>query len=567
MVKYNSRFRGGIEEQLVKIAGYSTTEIDVKRALEMSKGWGVVSASSGLEDVFTSNKWRKNVESAEIRDDNSTIFFHLKGGDFVEVEKPMGKVAKTTELQKFDLNMVDNDKTIREIEEKSYGVKTYKRADDEAQPDDGDAFFTSTGNLGSMTSVSVDGKFLGEYNSEEEAEKALKDWMKKNKFSPNVWTVSDHGNVEPRTLEAEKEAGQDLDNSSEVTTMGLGTEDTEPKDDCKLDDLKFVGEKKSVEDKIKEDISIWKEVLVQPETEKCPGIKELCERKIKELGEKIKGEKKADTPIDNNTDDLEYRGIRIKEKEGKYIIQGKGEKGEYNSKGDAERAIDKWMETGKVAEVKESSSVVTVKESAKIEVKEKEMGVDPSKVVEVPNKEDLGGKDAVVEDGGKNEKPTLKDVEKDINLIDKEVKDVKKDIKELKNEDEINNTKVVDNKEKSKDKEDTTVDKKVEETKAEKKAEEGYQGHANHSTWACSLWIDNDGIGEEIRRLVEEGDLESDQAVGDYIKNYVEENKPELGNNMYADILNANLSEINYKEIAKDIWDGAEKPSKDEEEK
>jgi hypothetical protein len=74
--------------------------------------------------------------------------------------------------------------------------------EEEMEPQEDDAFFESTGSLGSMTSVSVGGKFLGEYDSEEEAEQALKEWMEKNNFRPNVWTVSDHGNIHPRTLDA-----------------------------------------------------------------------------------------------------------------------------------------------------------------------------------------------------------------------------------------------------------------------------------------------------------------------------------------------------------------------------
>ena len=94
----------------------------------------------------------------------------------------------------------------------------------------------------------------------------------------------------------------------------------------------------------------------------------------------------------------------------------------------------------------------------------------------------------------------------------------------------------------------------------EKKADEGYQGHFNHSTWACALWIDNSGVGEDIRFSIKEGDLKNQQEVEDYIKNYVEENMPEIPNSMYLDILNANLAEINYKEIAEDIWKESDKP-------
>lgn len=60
--------------------------------------------------------------------------------------------------------------------------------------DEDDAFLTPSGPLGSKTSVSVNGKHLGTFSSDEEAEDALVAWIIKNKFAPNIWYVSDHGN-------------------------------------------------------------------------------------------------------------------------------------------------------------------------------------------------------------------------------------------------------------------------------------------------------------------------------------------------------------------------------------
>ena len=83
-------------------------------------------------------------------------------------------------------------------------AKKYIKADED-QPSEDDAFLAPTGPLGSRTSLSVDGKFIGEFKSDEEAEEALVKWMKKNSIYPGVWYVSDHGNVHPYTL-SEKSA-------------------------------------------------------------------------------------------------------------------------------------------------------------------------------------------------------------------------------------------------------------------------------------------------------------------------------------------------------------------------
>jgi hypothetical protein len=71
------------------------------------------------------------------------------------------------------------------------------------QPDDQDIIFSDSGPLGSKISVSIkNGEFLGEFNTAEEAEAAAKAWMQKHNFWPNVWYVSDHGNVSPYKMES-----------------------------------------------------------------------------------------------------------------------------------------------------------------------------------------------------------------------------------------------------------------------------------------------------------------------------------------------------------------------------
>lgn len=65
---------------------------------------------------------------------------------------------------------------------------------DDFEPEEDDIFFTSVGSLGSKTQVSAGGKVIGTFVEFEDAEKAAKEWCKKNNFWPNAWNVSDHGN-------------------------------------------------------------------------------------------------------------------------------------------------------------------------------------------------------------------------------------------------------------------------------------------------------------------------------------------------------------------------------------
>ncbi len=41
----------------------------------------------------------------------------------------------------------------------------------------------------------VNGEFIGEFGPYDDAENAVKNWMRENNFFPNVWSISDHGNA------------------------------------------------------------------------------------------------------------------------------------------------------------------------------------------------------------------------------------------------------------------------------------------------------------------------------------------------------------------------------------
>jgi hypothetical protein len=73
--------------------------------------------------------------------------------------------------------------------------------------EDGDFVIQSCGPIGNKTSVSVIGdgckcyqEFSGE-NQEEEVRKYITERMRRDNFYPNVWTVSDHGNLTLTTIE------------------------------------------------------------------------------------------------------------------------------------------------------------------------------------------------------------------------------------------------------------------------------------------------------------------------------------------------------------------------------
>jgi hypothetical protein len=97
--------------------------------------------------------------------------------------------------------------------------------------------------------------------------------------------------------------------------------------------------------------------------------------------------------------------------------------------------------------------------------------------------------------------------------------------------------------------------------------EKGYQGWKNYETWAVALWFDNErGLYEMWREDAqyiadniedyESEYLTDEQAVvhelSDRMKDWVEENNPLADKpDMYSDLLNAAISEVDFDEIAK----------------
>lgn len=70
----------------------------------------------------------------------------------------------------------------------------YDYIENEPQPED--YIITPCGSLGSRLSVSVvEGKHLGTFDEQDEAEQFIRQQMERDQFWPGVWFVSDHGNA------------------------------------------------------------------------------------------------------------------------------------------------------------------------------------------------------------------------------------------------------------------------------------------------------------------------------------------------------------------------------------
>lgn len=64
--------------------GYSLTYISIEDAFCFLKDKQVTEASK--VEYFNSSDWKLNIKTAELRDDNNSVYFTLKNGDFVVVE-------------------------------------------------------------------------------------------------------------------------------------------------------------------------------------------------------------------------------------------------------------------------------------------------------------------------------------------------------------------------------------------------------------------------------------------------------------------------------------------------
>lgn len=89
-----------------------------------------------------------------------------------------------------------------------------------------------------------------------------------------------------------------------------------------------------------------------------------------------------------------------------------------------------------------------------------------------------------------------------------------------------------------------------------------YNGYYNVETWMVALWIDNEKGSQEYWREEAEqaikmshGDEDSARnTLEDWLRASHEENQPQT-TGLWADLLNAALSEVNWREIAKNMID------------
>lgn len=87
-----------------------------------------------------------------------------------------------------------------------------------------------------------------------------------------------------------------------------------------------------------------------------------------------------------------------------------------------------------------------------------------------------------------------------------------------------------------------------------------FNGWTNYNTWAAALWIDNEeSTYKYFRELVaeiraEEADEnEQKYTLESAIKEFIEDNAPEISASVYSDLLGYAMQDINYYEIASNM--------------
>jgi hypothetical protein len=94
-------------------------------------------------------------------------------------------------------------------------------------------------------------------------------------------------------------------------------------------------------------------------------------------------------------------------------------------------------------------------------------------------------------------------------------------------------------------------------------ADQSYNGWTNYETWNVALWIDNEqGSYDEARDMARRARSESELA--DKLKGWVEDMTPDLGASMFADLLGAALSSVDWYEIAEHYYEEAHEDDEQE---
>lgn len=95
---------------------------------------------------------------------------------------------------------------------------------------------------------------------------------------------------------------------------------------------------------------------------------------------------------------------------------------------------------------------------------------------------------------------------------------------------------------------------------------EPYNGYWNFETYSVQIWIDNEEATQTFWRqraiqCWEESEEDSDESrcrLARMLKDDVEEWQPDIGNGLYADLLQAGLDEVNWHELADNLLAGVD---------
>ncbi len=91
-----------------------------------------------------------------------------------------------------------------------------------------------------------------------------------------------------------------------------------------------------------------------------------------------------------------------------------------------------------------------------------------------------------------------------------------------------------------------------------------YNGWTNYETWNVALWIDNEPGSYEERCDMAKG-ASGVCELSKELQSWVEGMAPDLGASLFADLLNAALSEVNWYEIAENWYAEAHEDDEPEE--